>query len=128
MLMRTVLTFPSSPLKTVAMRVPLPVWMENSSPLTIPKSLAYLARHLIPLPHISASEPSALMILMVMSQPSSPGRRYRTPSAPTPKWRSQTFTHHGTSISSFSVIPSTRTKSFPHPWYFQNLITGASWV
>ena len=66
----TVLTRPSSPLKTSAPRSPARVWMVIVSPGTILWSAAYLATHLMPLPHISASLPSALMMRMVMSVPS----------------------------------------------------------
>ena len=84
-----------------------------------------MATHLIPLPHISASDPSALMMRMVMSVPS-PGMTYRTPSAPMPKWRSHIASHHLGSMTTPPFVPSIRMKSLPRPWYFQNLISGAS--
>ena len=54
---------------------------------TMPRSMAYLAKHRMPLPHISPSEPSALNIRILRSATSESITSIR-PSLPTPKWRS----------------------------------------
>ena len=110
----TVLTLPSSTV-TSAPRLPLRVLIVNLLPSTFPKSYANFATHLMPLPHISASLPSALIILMVMSAPSLPGRTYSTPSAPMPKCLSHIFLQRSLSISRSSSIPLRTMKSFPMP-------------
>ena len=68
----------------------------------------------MPLPHISASLPSALMMRMRTSAIAE-FKRISVPSAPTPVWRSQTFTVSAVQSTSSVFLPSNSTKSFPSP-------------
>ena len=60
-----------------------------------PSRAAIQARHRMPLPLISASPPSALRSSIAQSAPSAPGRSVIRPSAPTPRWRSQSARDRG---------------------------------
>jgi len=89
-----------------------------------PCSQSHRARQRMPLPHISASEASRLKIRMRISALVE-GRTTSSPSAPMPKWRSQTArASRGQSASNWR--PSTRTKSLPVPWSFANCIRTCS--
>ncbi len=71
-------------------RRPPPVSTTSDPWSPSPSRTATQARHRAPFPLISAMPPSALRSSMVQSAPSVPGRSVMSPSAPMPRWRSQT--------------------------------------
>ena len=83
------LTLPSS--KILGIIIPASVFTRNSSFVTSPLSLTYLAKHLIPFPHIWAVEPSELKKNQPMSASSTFVLGIIRPSAPIPKCLSQSF-------------------------------------
>ena len=90
-------------------RVPRPVWTRIGLARVRPWSKAYLATHRMPLPHISASLPSALNIRMRTSAavPGSGGTIRISPSAPIPTWRSDTALATAGGSTTASAKPST---------------------
>ena len=81
---------PSVPRETTAARrVPASVSMATAGPETMPASMTARAKQRRPLPLVSARPPSALRSSIRTSPPETGSRSTRRPSAPIPKWRSQ---------------------------------------
>ena len=101
--------------------VPASVSISARSPSRTPRSSANRNKARMPLPHISASEPSALK-MRILTSPPSEGSMTTTPSAPTPlrRWHRR---HTASALSSGSRrIPSISMKSFPVASYLVNCI------
>jgi len=104
--------------------IPARVLIRKLFPLICPFSYIYFATQRITLPHISASVPSELKIFMSISA-SGVSLTRTNPSAPIPKFLSQTLTARLESSlllsgRSFSSLASTSTKSFPSPCTLKN--------
>src|ERR671916_251562 len=106
---------------TVTVRRPASVWMGISSsparPGHPPSSMAW-ARQRMPLPLISAGEPSALRnsIRARAGAPGSAGEARSRPSAPTPVCRSHKARATPASMGWEASVSSTTRKSLPNPW------------
>src|SRR5581483_578228 len=99
---------------------PASVFTITSGPVTIPASTAARTMQRIPFPLISARPLSAFHSSKVRSAPALPGVALIRPSAPTPRWRSQT---RRTKSASTAWLPSASTRirtSFPRASYFSS--------
>ena len=83
----SVATRPSGPSSRAS--TPAPVCTARGPGPASPRSSSQRPKQRRPLPHISASLPSGLYI-RIRSAPGAGVRATSNPSAPTPKWRSQT--------------------------------------
>src|SRR5918997_1487417 len=109
---------------TVTVRRPASVAMGISSPGDPspcpgqPPSTSAWARQRMPLPLISAREPSALRssIRARAGEPGSAGDARSRPSAPTPVWRSHRARASPESMGWEASVSSTTRKSLPNPW------------
>ena len=75
-------------LRSTASRKPASVSMYTSGPLTSPVLITARAKQRRPFPLVSARLPSALRSSMRTSPPNRAVRKIKSPSAPTPVWRS----------------------------------------
>ena len=115
---------PGRPGPAPAASTPAPVCTARGPGPASPRSSSQRTKQRRPLPHISASLPSGLYIRIRSAAPGAAGvRATSSPSAPTPKWRSQTRAASGAAQArprpspARDRRPSTTTKSFPAPWY-----------
>ena len=101
----------------VGVIIPANVSTVNTSVSIILRSYAYFAKQRMPLPHISASLPSELIMRMRTSA-TSDGITMTSPSAPIPVWRSQR--RCAIVVTSIWLLPSSKKtiKSFPKPCIF----------